>query len=177
MTIGHRFVSAAVAGLMGAAAFVATPSVAGAAAPCMLGWSNVGPRTCAMADVGMAPVLTLGNGICVGVLVADGTAFDGPLWEYSASPGAVHSVELLISQGFSPLGEWAPTILACDVTAIIDWHNFDTGRSGSVSRYIPASNNSTHPMNVHLGTGPGRVRLTMRTDRPSIPVSTGVTVP
>lgn len=125
----------------------------------------------------MAPVWTLGNGLCAGMLVASGTAFDGPVWEYSAAPGAVHSVELRISQGFSPLGEWAPTILACDVTAIIDWQNLDTGRSGTESRYVPASNTSTRPMIVPVGTGPGRVRLTVRTDHPSIPASTEVVVP
>lgn len=177
MKISHRFASAAAAGLLGTAMFVAAPGVAGAADSCQLGWSNVGPRTCAMTDVGMAPVWTLGNGICAGMLVASGNAFDGPLWEYSAAPGAVHSVELRISQGFSPLGEWAPTVLACDVTAIVEWQNLDTGQSGTVSRYVPASNTSTRPMNVHVGTGPGRVRLTLRTDHPSIPVSTEVVVP
>ncbi|WP_433607450.1 hypothetical protein [Prescottella agglutinans] len=130
-----------------------------------------------MTDVGMAPVWTLGNGICAGMLTASGNAFDGPLWEYSAARGAVHSVELRISQGFSPLGEWASTTLACDVTAIINWQNLDTGESGTVSRYVPASNTSTIPMYVYVGTGPGRVRLTMRTDHPSIPVSTDVVVP
>ncbi|MCA1005064.1 hypothetical protein LCL87_05015 [Rhodococcus hoagii] len=162
---------------MGAAMFVAAPGVASAADPCMLGTSNVGPRTCAMADVGLAPVWTLGNGLCVGMLTASGNAFDGPLWEYSSAPGAVHSVELRIAQGFSPLGEWASTTLACDVTAIVDWHNLDTGQSGSVSRFIPAHKTSTSPEYVNVGTGPGRVQLTMRTDRPSIPVSTTVVVP
>ncbi|WP_237171722.1 hypothetical protein [Prescottella equi] len=177
MKTSHRLVSAAAAGTLGAAMFVAAPGVASAADPCMLGWSNVGPRTCAMTDVGMAPVWTLGNGLCAGMLTASGNAFDGPLWEYSSAPGAVHSVELRIAQGFSPLGEWASTTLACDVTAIVDWQNFDTGRSGTVSRYVPASNNSTSPAFVHVDTGPGRVRLTMRTDHPSIPVSTDIVVP
>lgn len=125
----------------------------------------------------MAPVWTLGNGICAGMLTASGTAFDGPLGKYSEVPGAVHSVELRIAQGFSPLGEWAPTVLACDVTAVVDWRNLDTGQSGTVSRYVPAANTSSRPMDVQVGTGPGRVQLTMRTDRPSVPVSTEVVVP
>ncbi|MFC4605635.1 hypothetical protein [Rhodococcus kronopolitis] len=125
----------------------------------------------------MAPVWTLGNGICAGMLTAAGNAFDGPLGQYSEVPGAVHSVELRITQGFSPLGEWAPTILACDVNAIVDWRNLDTGQSGTVTRYVPASNTSSWPMIVQVGTGPGRVQLTMRTDRPSLPVSTEVVVP
>ncbi len=125
----------------------------------------------------MAPVWTLGDGICAGMLVASGTAFDGPLWEYSSAPGAAHSVELRISQGFSPLGEWGSTTLACDVNAIVDWQNLDTGQSGTLSRRIPASNTSTRPMIVHVGTGQGRVRLTVRTDRPNIPASTDVFVP
>lgn len=162
---------------MGTALLVAAPGVAGAADPCQLGWSNVGPRTCAMTNVQMPPVLTLGNGICAGIMVPSGTAFDGPLAQYSSAPGASHAIELRISQGFSPLGEWAPTLLACDVTAIVDWHNLDTGRSGSVSQFIPAHHTSTHPMIVHAFTGPGQVQLTLRTDRPSIPVSTQVTVP
>ncbi|WP_242676719.1 hypothetical protein [Rhodococcus sp. ABRD24] len=177
MRTSQRIASAAAAGLMGAAMAVAAPGVASAADPCQLGWSNVGPRTCAMTDVGMAPVWTLGNGVCAGMLSVSGNAFDGPLWEYSSAPGAVHSVELRISQGFSPLGEWASTTLACDVTAIIDWQNLDTGRSGTISRYVPAANTSTHPMLVNVETGPGRVRLTMRTDHPSIPVTTDVIVP
>lgn len=162
---------------MGAAMVVAAPGVADAAEPCQLGWSNVGPRSCAMTDVGMAPVWTLGNGVCAGMLVTSGNAFDGPLWEYSAARGAVHSIELRISQGYSPLGEWGSTALACDVTAIIDWHNLDTGQSGTTSQFIPATKTSTHPMTVYLGTGPGRVQLTMRTDHPSLPVTTEVNVP
>lgn len=177
MRIAHKFVSAAATGIIGAAMFVAAPGVAGAASPCQLGQSNTQPRSCVQSNVGFPPVLTLGNGICVGMLNAAGTAFDGPLWEYSSARGAVHSVQLRISQGFSPLGEWAPTVLACDVTAIVDWQNLDTGRSGSVSRYIPAANTSTNPMIMHVDTGPGRVRLTVRTDHPSIPVSTEVVVP
>jgi hypothetical protein len=130
-----------------------------------------------MAEVGMAPVLTLGDGICVGMLVASGTAFDGPLWEYSSAPGAQHAVELRISQGFSPVGEWGSTALACDATAVVDWQNFDTGRSGSVTRHIPAHKTSVSPEIVPVETGPGRVRLTVRTDRPSIPASADVVVP
>ncbi|MFZ2176997.1 MAG: hypothetical protein WAW17_23770 [Rhodococcus sp. (in: high G+C Gram-positive bacteria)] len=104
MSISHRFASATVTGLIGAAMFVAAPGVASAADPCQLGWSNTEPRSCAQASVGLAPVWTLGNGICAGMLTASGTAFDGPLWEYSEARGAVHSVELRIAQGFSPLG-------------------------------------------------------------------------
>ena len=158
---------------------VAAPGVAGATEvpdTCRLGWSNVWPRTGEPSPAKMAPVWTLGN-ISAGTLTASGNAFDGPLGQYSSAPGAVHSVELRVTQGFSPLGEWAPTILACDVNAIVDWRNLDTGQSGTVTRYVPASNTSTSPMIVQVGTGPGRVQLTMRTDRPSLPVSTEVVVP
>ncbi|WP_287218753.1 hypothetical protein [Rhodococcus sp. (in: high G+C Gram-positive bacteria)] len=173
----RRFVSVAAAGLMGGAMFLVAPGVAGAAEPCQLGWSNVGPRSCQMNEVRAAPVLTLGDGICAGIFSASGTAYDGPLWEYSPAPGATHAIDLRISQGFSPLGEWAPTILACDVTVVVDWHNLDTGHTGTVSRFVPAHHTSTRPMNVQVYTGPGRVALTLRTDRPSIPVSTEVVVP
>lgn len=125
----------------------------------------------------MFPALTLGNGPCVGVLVASGNSFDGPLYEYSNRPGATHGVELRISQGISPLGEWAPTLLACDVTAIIDWHNHDTGQSGTVHQHIPARNNSTSPVTTVFETGRGNVSLTVRTDHPNLPASANVFVP
>ncbi|CRK51355.1 conserved hypothetical protein [Rhodococcus sp. RD6.2] len=130
-----------------------------------------------MTPVSIAPVLTLGNGICPGILMASGTAFDGPLGGWSTPAGAVHSVELRISQGYSPLGEWGSTVGACDATAIVDWQNFDTGRSGSVTRHIPAHKTSVSPEIVPVETGQGRVRLTVRTDTPSIPMSTDVVVP
>ncbi|MFZ2527549.1 MAG: hypothetical protein WAX14_07835 [Rhodococcus sp. (in: high G+C Gram-positive bacteria)] len=130
-----------------------------------------------MNDVFIPPVPTLGDGICTGIIYATGTAYDGPLVEYSNAPGAAHSVELRLTQGFSPLGEWAPTLLACDVTAVVDWQNFDTGRSGSFHQFIPARHSSTTPLVVQVETGPGRVHLTLRTDRPSIPMSTDVVVP
>lgn len=143
----------------------------------MLGWSNVGPRTCAMNDVRMAPVLSLGNGICAGISNVSGTAFDGPLWEYSSAPGARHSVELRIAQGYSPLGDWAPTLLACDMNVVVDWHNLDTGQRGSESRFVPATHTSTRPITMVVGTGQGRVQLTVRTDHPNIPATTEVFVP
>ncbi|RVW09339.1 hypothetical protein EGT67_11095 [Prescottella agglutinans] len=130
-----------------------------------------------MANVGMAPVWTLGDGICPAMLTAAGTAFDGPMYRYGSSPGPSHSIELRITQGFSPLGEWGSTVLACDATAIIDWQNLDTGQSGTVSQHVPVTSTSTFPKFVYVGTGPGRVRLTMRTDHPSIPVTTDVVVP
>ncbi|WP_245649379.1 hypothetical protein [Nocardia shimofusensis] len=157
---------------------VAAPGTANAADPCQLGWSNVGPRSCAMTQFNSAPTWTLGNGVCVGMLTAGGTAYDGPLpsTHYSA-PGSTHSIELRLLQGFSPLGDWAPSLLACDVTAIIDWHNLDTGQRGSVTRFIPAWRTGSHPDFVYVHPGPGRVALTVRTDRPSIPATTEVFVP
>lgn len=180
MTISHRLASAGVTALIAAAVSLAASGTASAdhtADPCQLGWSNVGPRTCAQTNVALAPVWTLGNGICAGMLTASGTAFDGPLWEYSSARGAMHSVELRIAQGFSPLGEWAPTLLTCDVTATVEWHNLDTGLSGTASRHIPTGNTSTAPLIMHVNTGPGRVQLTIRTDHPNIPASTEVVVP
>ncbi|NUP25379.1 MAG: hypothetical protein HOQ44_01565 [Nocardia sp.] len=142
--------------------------MAAAADPCQLGASNVGPRTCATTEVRTAPAWTLGNGICVGMLSAAGVAYDGPLSQYHAFPGTAHSIELRITQGFSPLG---------DVTAIVDWRNLDTGRSGSVSHFIPAGNTGSRPFYVHVDPGPGRVALTVRTDRPGIPATAEVFVP
>ncbi|WP_228823463.1 hypothetical protein [Nocardia blacklockiae] len=166
----------AAAAVLGAGAAVAAPASADAGDPCQLGWSNVGPRTCVKNDFRLSPVLTLGNGVCAGVLQTGGSAFDGPLYQYSEAPGAEHSVVLRITQGFSPVGEWGPQLLACDVTAVLDWHNLDTGATGSVSRFIPAGQRLSAAILV-ADTGPGRVRLTLRTDRPNVPAAAEVFVP
>ncbi|WP_280364507.1 hypothetical protein [Nocardia wallacei] len=172
-----RMVSAAaVAAFLGAGVAVAAPAMADGGEPCQLGWSNVGPRTCAKTDFQLSPVFTLGNGVCAGLMNAGGTAFDGPLYQYSEAPGAEHSVVLRITQGFSPVGEWGPQFLACDVTAILDWRNLDSGAAGSVSRFIPAGQRLTAAILV-ADTGPGRVQLTLRTDKPNIPASAEVFVP
>src|SRR5699024_2709464 len=94
-----RTAAAAVgAGLVGAAMAFVAPGVAGAdvaADPCVLGWSNTGPRSCETTSAGMLPVPTLGDGFCAGILrMTRATAFDGPLWEYSAAPGMVHGIEM-----------------------------------------------------------------------------------
>ncbi|HLS75728.1 MAG TPA: hypothetical protein VK083_02910 [Nocardia sp.] len=177
MTMMKGSTSTAAVGIIGAAMALAAPGAAQAQDPCQLGWSNVGPRTCDMRDVRPAPTFTLGNGVCVGMLNAAGVSYDGPLEHYSTFPGTTHSIELRLTQGFSPLGNFAPTLLACDVTAIVDWHNLDTGQTGSVSRFVPAGNTSMYPVYVHVPTGPGRVSLTVRTDRPSVPSTTEVFVP
>ncbi|WP_280497362.1 hypothetical protein [Nocardia farcinica] len=67
-----------------------------------------------------------------------------------------------------------PQLPACDVTVVADWRNIDTGATGSVSpvrtgRAAPASRAITL-----LPTGPGRVQLTLRTDKPNIPASLDV---
>ncbi|MFC4376688.1 hypothetical protein ACFO5K_21560 [Nocardia halotolerans] len=131
-----------------------------------------------MTEMRTGPVMTLGNGACVGLLNVAGTAFDGPLAEYTPAPGALHAISLRISQGFSPLGNWAPTLLACDVNIIVDWKNLDSGATGSVTRFIPANKTSTYPVqDVVAYTGPGRVEITVRTDKPHLPQSTEVFVP
>ncbi|MEV0507364.1 hypothetical protein AB0I30_07615 [Nocardia tengchongensis] len=165
--------------ILGAGAAVAA-APAGAepnGSPCQLGWSNVEPRSCAQNNFNMSPVFTLGNGVCAGMFSTGGTAFDGPLYQYSEAPGASHSVILRISQGFSPLGNWAAQLLACDVNAIVDWNNADTGQQGSVTRFIPAGQSSTNPAIFPVNTGPGRVHLTIRTDRANIPANLDVVVP
>ncbi|MFD3596077.1 hypothetical protein ACFWU5_25410 [Nocardia sp. NPDC058640] len=177
MTSTKSFAAAA-AVLVGAALCLAGPGTAQADDSCQLGWSNVGPRSCVMNELRTAPVATMGNGICVGILNAAGTAFDGPLNSPSVAPGATHSIALRISQGFSPLGNWAPTVLACDVHVVVDWRNLDSGAAGSVTRFVPAGATSTYPVqDLIVGTGPGRVQLTVRTDKPNIPQSTEVFVP
>jgi len=169
------------AGLVTAAVSVAAPGSAGAdvaADPCMRGWSNTGPRSCETSHAEMLPVPTLGDGFCAGILrMTRATAFDGPLWEYSSAPGMVHGIEMNLAQGFAPLGEWGSTVLGCSQTAIIDWHNLDTGQSGTVHKFVPADNPSTTQQLVHAPTGAGRVQLTMRTDHPSIPMTTQIAVP
>lgn len=157
---------------------VAAPGTASAADPCQLGWSNVGPRSCVTTQFNSAPTWTLGNGVCVGMLTAAGTAYDGPLpGTHYGAPGSTHSIEIRLSQGFSPLGDYAPTLLACDVTAIIDWHNLDTGQRGSLTHFISANRSGSRPDFLYVHPGPGRVALTVRTDRPSVPATTEVFVP
>ena len=180
MPTSRKSLSAAAIGLLGAALLVTAPGAANAApgaSACMLGSSNVGPRSCVMRAVNLPPVMTLGDGVCAGILSANGTAFDGPLWRYESAPGKTHSVKLRLAQGFSPLGEWAPTLLACNTTAVIDWKNFRTGKSGTVKKFVRATNNGNHPAETYVSTGSGRVRLTVHTTRPSVPVSTVVVVP
>ncbi|MBM7460934.1 hypothetical protein ACIBED_03425 [Rhodococcus coprophilus] len=77
--------------------FVVAPGAASAADPCRLGVSNTGPRSCATTEFRPPPVLTVGDGICVGILNSAGVAF-GPLYEYSSFPGATHSIELRVTQ-------------------------------------------------------------------------------
>ncbi|WP_280267837.1 hypothetical protein [Nocardia wallacei] len=172
----RTFLGAATAAFLGAGLAVAAPATADNGEPCQLGWSNVGPRTCVKTDFNLSPVFTLGNGVCAGMMSAGGTAFDGPLYPYSEAPGAAHAIVLRITQGFSPVGEWGPQLLACDVTAIADWRNLDTGQAGSVSRFVPAGQRLS-PAIVLAETGPGRVQLTLRTDKANIPASTEVVVP
>ncbi len=178
VTFAKSFASAAATVLAGAALCLAAPGTAQADDTCQLGWSNVGPRSCVMNQLRTAPVATLGNGVCVGILNVAGTAFDGPLNSPSVAPGATHSIALTLSQGFSPLGNWAPTLLACDVNVVVDWKNLDNGATGSVTRFIPADKTSTYPVqDVIANTGPGRVQVTVRTDKPNLPQTTEVFVP
>ncbi|WP_278260735.1 hypothetical protein [Nocardia sp. AG03] len=178
MTFTKGFASAAATVLTGAALCLAAPGTAHAEDPCQLGWSNVGPRSCVMNEVRTAPVLSVGNGICASILNVAGTAFDGPLTSPSVAPGATHSIALIVSQGFSPLGNWAPTLLACDVNLVIDWKNLDNGATGSLTRFIPAGNTSTYPIqDVVVNTGPGRVSIAARTDKPNLPQTAEVFVP
>ncbi|MCP2276314.1 hypothetical protein [Nocardia amikacinitolerans] len=162
--------------LFGAGLAVAAAPAQADPGPCQLGWSNVEPRSCAQNSFNLAPVFALGNGACVGMFSVGGTAFDGPLYQYSEAPGAAHAVVVRVIPGFSPIGTWGPQLLACDATAVVDWHNVDTGQRGSVSRFVPGWQR-LGPTTIVADTGPGRVQLTVRTDGPSIPASAEVFVP
>lgn len=176
MTLTQKFASVAAVALAGTAVSVVAPATASAAEPCILGSSNTAP-SCVQRDLGYQRVFTLGNGICAGLVTTQGTAYDGPRNQYADVPGATHAIELTISNGFTPLGPILPPILNCDVLAVYDWRNLDTGQTGSVSRFVPANLPSQSRLTVTALTGPGRVSLTMRTDRPSIPVNLEVLVP
>ncbi|MQY24192.1 hypothetical protein [Nocardia macrotermitis] len=167
------FLGAVAAALLGSGVAVAAPANADAG-PCLLGSSNVGPRTCNKTDFNLSPVLTLGNGMCPGMLAAGGNSFDGPLAKYTEAEGASHSVLVRVSQGLS--SEWGPQLLACDVTAVLDWHNLDTNASGTVARFVPASQRNSVTILV-ANTGRGRVHATLRTDHPNVPASIDVVVP
>lgn len=172
-TIGYLTAAA----FLGAGAVVtAAPAIADPGGPCQLGYSNVEPRSCAQNNFNLPPVWTVGYGVCAGLFTTGGTAFDGPLYEYSEAPGAEHSVVLRVNQGFSPVGYWGPQLLACDITAIVDWHNLDTDQWGSTSRFLPAGQRGA-PALIVANTGPGRVQLTVRTDRANVPAVAEVFVP
>lgn len=175
MTLRTSFASTAAAILAGSALCLAVPGTANADDTCQLGVSNVGPRSCVMNELRTAPVPTLGNGVCFGLVNVGGTAFDGPLNSPSVAPGATHSISLRISQGL--LGNMAPALLTCDVNVIVDWRNLDNGATGSMTHFVPARHNSTYPFQVVAPTGPGRFQVTVRTDRPSLPASTEIVVP
>ncbi len=160
--------------MAGTALTIATPSTASAAEPCIVGWSNT-ERSCAMAEIPYQVIWTLGNGICAGMLTVGGTAFDGP--RFYAPADAMHGIELRISQGFSPIGQWGPQLLACDVNVTVDWHNLDTGQRGSMTRFVPVARTSTWPMIMDPYPGKGRVQVSVRTDHPSVPANFEVVVP
>lgn len=167
------------AGLLGAGLATA-PTSAGAAPdePCMLGTSNTDIRSCEIAGAQALPVPTLGDGICAGIVRAERiTAFDGPLWEYSDAAGMTHGIEIDLTQGYAPLGEWGSTALACSQTVHVDWHNLATGESGRVERFLGADAPSYLEQLVHIDSGPGPVELTVGTDHPHLPATTVVQVP
>ncbi|WP_231390271.1 hypothetical protein [Nocardia sp. CNY236] len=155
----------------------AAPANANPDGPCQLATSNVGPRTCVQTSMYTSPTFTMGDGVCLGMLTTGLSAFDGPLMDPSVAPGATHSIALRIGQGYSPIGDWGPTLLACNITAVVDWHNLDTGQSGTVSGFIPASQPASSRTNLVAHTGPGRVQLTIGTDRRNIPAVAEVFVP
>lgn len=70
--------------------------------------------------------------------------------------------------------KYTPTFGApCSVTVFVNWHNRDTGATGSVG--VPVSDNSSwnqapNTDMAEVPTGPGRISVTATTDRPHIPV-------
>ncbi|WP_330228014.1 hypothetical protein OHA40_17515 [Nocardia sp. NBC_00508] len=188
MGIKHGLLRSAVTVFICAGAALVVPATASAehaGEPCQPGRSNQPPRSCVLTPVDFAPAWTLGNGVCAGLLSAHGQATDGPLYQYSANAGATHSIELRLSTGIGLEPLSAGPVLGCAVTAIVDWHNLDTGGTGSVSQYVdpfacqkftPGCYQHAGPT-IHMGTGPGRVRLTLRTDHPNIPSTIEIIVP
>lgn len=118
----------------------------------------LGTTTAASAATSFASAYTLATGwTCAGQI--DGTAIPGPS-DYSG-PG---EAAVYLRGTF-----WSATPgsheSGCTVTTTVDWHNLDTGVSGSTATVVvggPAG--QTGPaVGVLLPTGPGRIEATVRT--------------
>lgn len=177
--LGNRITACSGAAILAAGLALAAPATASAQDdPCILGWSNVGPRSCAGDSFTASPATFAGDGLCIGRIQLSGTSYDGPVQAYSSIDRTRHGISAMISAGVSPLGEWGSTVLNCDTTAIVDWHNTGTGRSGTVTVPVSRNDTSISPVqDIHLDTGPGQVNLTVRTDRPTLPGYGSVFVP
>ncbi|GAB4588251.1 hypothetical protein [Nocardia sp. IFM 10818] len=106
---------------------------------------------------------------------AHGLGCSGDVWaEGNVYPdGDVPGTVILQLRGWlKVLGVPAPW---CSVTAIVDWHNNDTGASGSESVFLGSGNGfpfwwgGPQLGNLRIVTGPGQVTFTLKTDLPHSP--------
>lgn len=107
---------------------------------------------------------TLGS-ICWGGV----NAFAGPAFDRSG-----------IISGQVTFDSWTPTFgQPCAVGVTVGWRNLDTGATGAFSDLLIGNNSfEVHSKQFELPSGPGRVALTLTSDRLSLPVpSTEITVP
>ncbi|WP_460697739.1 hypothetical protein [Nocardia thraciensis] len=140
-------------GTVSAVAAVAIAALVGASAPAAA--SNYIPVSLPMTSTGA-------HGLgCAGEVWGEGNVYpDGDV------PG---TVDLQLKGWLKVFGVPAPW---CSVTAVVDWHNLDTGASGSGSVFLGSGNGfpfwwgGPQLGNVRLVTGPGQVRFTLNTDLP-----------
>ena len=76
---------------------------------------------------------------------------------------------------------WTPTFgQPCTVGVSVNWRNLDTGAAGTYSSVLTGNGSFGSPLSqqFELPSGPGRVALSLTTDRPNIPVAdTEIVVP
>lgn len=75
---------------------------------------------------------------------------------------------------------WTPTFgQPCTVSVTVGWHNLDSGEAGSFTSVVRGNATfQTGSQELDLPTGPGRVAVSLTTDRPHLPVAdVEITVP
>ncbi|WP_227979244.1 hypothetical protein [Nocardia spumae] len=131
--------------------------IGGVAAVAALAGVVAGPAGPATANsTGFGTLQTLGS-ICWGGV----NSFAGPAFNRA---GAV--------SGQLTFDNWTPTFgQPCTVGVAVNWRNLDSGATGGYSSVLTGNGSfEAHSTQFELPTGPGRVALTLTTDRLNLPV-------
>ncbi|MEU7141622.1 hypothetical protein ABZ942_19365 [Nocardia sp. NPDC046473] len=131
------------------------------AAVTALGIGTAGPATAASAS--FATMTTMGS-ICLG-------GVNSYVWNHGA--GGVLGGQIAFDL-------WTPTLgQPCTVAVSVNWRNLDSGANGAFTSVVTGNGSfESRSQQFELPTGPGRVSLSLTTDRPHIPVAdTEISVP